>query len=71
VTDARFSVQAIHDGTDIAVVDASPEDIAADDGFAMRHDDAVRLAKKSAAELGCRWFDMSTFEVADRRGLTP
>ena len=60
----RYSVQAIHNGTDVAVVDATPEDIATADteGWAMTHADAVALAKETAAEQKCRWFDMSTPE---------
>lgn len=59
-----FSVQSIHDGTDVAIVDASPDDIASDDGFAMTHADAVALARQTAIERRCRWFDMSTREAS-------
>jgi hypothetical protein len=55
----RFSVKLIHNGSDWAVVNATAKDIAADDGFAMTHADAVKLAKESAQRDKCRWFDMS------------
>ena len=55
----RFSVELIHNGSDWAVVNATAKDIATDDGFAMTHADAVKLAKTSAKRDKCRWFDMS------------
>ena len=60
--EARYVAELIHDGTDYAVLPASPEDIAA--GWAMTHDQAVdlcRAAVRAARRAGHRmnWFDMS------------
>ena len=60
--EARYIAELIHDGTDYAILPASPEDVQA--GWAMTHDQAVdlcRAAVRAARRAGhrCAWFDLS------------
>ena len=60
--EARYIAEIIHDGTDYAVLPASPADIA--EGWAMTHAEAVALCRTAVAEARraghrCAWFDLS------------
>ena len=58
-----FVVETIHEGTDWCVRRATAtetaEEHAQHEGWAMPYEDAVTLARASAREHRCRWFDFS------------
>jgi hypothetical protein len=58
-----FVVESIHDGTDWCVRRATAaetaEEEAKGEGWAMSYESAKALARESAREHGCRWFDFS------------
>lgn len=57
-SDARFVVAMIHEGSDWSVREATPEEMA-DDEEKLTLAEARDLASRSAAEFGCRWFDLT------------
>lgn len=58
-----FVVESIHNGSDWCVRRATLAEIEEQrlggEGWAMCYEDAVALAKQSAKEYKCRWFDFS------------
>jgi len=58
-----FVVATIHKGSNWCVRRANATEVAEEratgDGWAMPYKDAVALARETAREHGCRWFDFS------------
>ena len=58
-----FVVESIHDGSDVCVRRATAQEIDEElntgEGWAMDYESACALARASAREHRCRWFDFS------------
>jgi hypothetical protein len=69
--DRLFVAETCHDGGDMCVRRATLEEITTEivegEGWAMPYREAVVVAKRSAREMKCRWFDFSSDPAPEAR----